>query len=155
MIKLFLGIILVVLSSLIGVKLADKEKYRKEVFESLLTLNLTLINDVGLFSNALDVRLKNLPKSLKSAFFGIEKIFDGERFFCVDNQLTDEQKDFISSYVNFLGSGDSNSQLDMLNSYTNTIKTILESQKTIYQKYAKLCARLGVSFGLILLVVII
>ncbi len=155
MIKLVLGLILVLVSSIIGIKLADKQKHRKEVFESLLTLNLSLINDVNLYSNTLDVRLKNLPKPLEKALFGVEKIFEGEKFLCIDDDLTTEQKEFVEGYVNFIGSGDAKTQLDVLNSYTNTIKSILESQKIAYQKFTQLGGKLGFSFGLILLVVVI
>ncbi len=153
--KVILGIVFVAVSSLLGVRFAEKYRYRQEVFQKLYDFAIYFNSKVGYVNETVKDSLIKLQKQIPQTLENLNSFFSGERFECSDKKLTDKQRELVSSFINSLGITDSINQKNLINSYTELIKNELSSEKTNAQKFVGLSLKLGFSFGLIIFIIII
>ena len=154
-IKTTLCVIFVFATTLIGVKLTYPFKARKNVFEVLSKFNSSFKSRLQCFSPSLEESLMSLKKQLPETFDGVEKIFDGETFECVDKRLTVSQRKLVSEYVNSLGSVDTKSQMELLSVYGQAFSAEKNASEENEKKFSTLGVKLGFSIGLAVVVVIV
>lgn len=153
--KLILGVVFVAISSLLGLKVADKYNYRRQVFQKLYDFSIFFNSKVGFINETVKQSLVNLQKDLPQTLENVNEFFEGEQFECRDKKLTVKQKELVSSFINSLGISDSKSQKNLNNSYIELIKNELTSVKTYAQKFTQLSVKLGFAFGLVIFIILI
>lgn len=154
-IKLIFGIILVAVSSLVGIKLADKKRFIKDFFENLKNFNSELSADVGLYYTPLEKKLDEFNRKADGVIDGYGVIFSGESFDCKDKRLNKLQREFISEYVNSLGKFDEKNQIKYQDKTDKRIESFLESSKAVFKKYSALSVKLAFCFGLTVFIIIV
>ncbi len=153
--KVILGMVFVAVSSLLGVRFADKYRYRQEVFRELYDFAIYFNSKVGYVNETVKDCLINLQKKIPQTLENLNAFLSGEKFECCDKKLTDKQRELVSSFINSLGITDSINQKSLINSYTELIKNELSTEKINAQKFTGLSLKLGFSFGLIIFIIII
>ena len=155
MIKLVLGAFFVALTTLVGVKLSERKKFVCEFFERLKTFNDRLSLDVSLYSRSLYVALSSLDKETDGVLSGCEVIFEGKDFVCVDKRLSQKQRDFVSFYVNSLGTYDAAGEKDRLFAVKERLDEFYTDSRARSEKFSALSVKLAFSLGLTVLIIMI
>ena len=155
MIKVFLGILLIAATSFLGYRFADKYKYRAFVFETLRVFNANFIAGIGTINVTVGESLENLKSELPAVMENADDYLSGEKFVCDDKKLTYEQRQFITNYINALGTSDAVGQKGLLKTYSQLLSEEADKVKRYGNDISKLSVRLGFSLGLIIFVVII
>ena len=155
MIKIFIGIVLVIITTFLGYRYADKFKYRTFVFEKLNTFNMLAVSQIGVTNITVENSINQLKNVLSETLKNVDAFLSGETFICEDKKLSQEQRIVVSNYINTLGTSDAYNQKQLLINQGEILKNEALTAKTLSEKFSKLSVRLGFSLGLIITVIII
>jgi len=148
-----LGLILLCLSTFVGVKLANKYTIKKEYYNDFCAFNKKLKNEISF--------------SLKPLNIIIEEFDNGKLFFkCLENNykygeipnslnLDTYEIEFLSNYLNVIGKSDRESQINFIDGTMDLINEKLKSAEDDEKKYKKLYVKLGFLFGLLIFIVLL
>lgn len=155
-IKIVFGIILILISALIGYLLSERIRVRKQIFEKFIDFNREFMCDLSLYRETVVSRIENADATIGKTLEGAaEKLRLGQYFSCRDQRLVFSEKKLVEDYVNSLGALDAFNQQEIMKMYDEKLKNVYLSLETVYQKSAKLYTRLGFAVGLIVFIVII
>ena len=154
-VKIVLSLVLVFLLGLIGFLIGEKHKRQMEIFDALILFNKEFLCDISIFSTTVLEKIEKAPLILQPLFSGaLSCLKKGEKFNCDDVRLTKYQKILVSNYVNLLGTSDSANQFSSLSSYEEKLKIERDKQKNEHEKNGKVYAKLGVSLGLVVVILL-
>lgn len=154
--KIVAGVFVVAICSLVGVKIAEKKKVKRDIFSEFIVFCNNFICNVSLFEKSVLEQIDEADGELKKTLFGAkESLKNGEKFYCVDDRLNANEKEIVENVINSLGKGDVESQKITIEMYVERLKSIYLSQKEDYQKFSQLYLKLGFSCGLIIMVLIV
>lgn len=153
--KTFLGIILLIISVIIGYFLSKKYTERREFFFQLKGFNESVKKEVLFSKNTIIELVKKLTPSGKfnnyiKAFFAKES--DLESYL---DCLKLEERQYLSNYLSGLGNGDAEEQKKYIESSQADIDKMYTEAFEAEKKYRPLCIKLGFLFGLILLIIML
>lgn len=152
--KLFLGIILLILSILISFIMSNKFYFRRVFFNDFATFNRELKQNILFKQNTL-IKLIN-SYQIKSDFFILTKNYIENGQYKFDKKyLTKQELSFFDEYLKLIGVGDKVSQLDFINSVEDIISSKQVQAVNDEKKYKILYIKLGFLIGLILLILVI
>ena len=160
MLKAIIGTIVVILSVSIGAKCSDVYKKRVEFYILLSDLNADLKRNLAFRRESVCNIIGN--EKYRAAFFDLyEALQQGERRNKVDYSaylpafLTDEQKQRLISYFGEIGKNDSDAEEKYIVYNEKIISDELEQCRIELKKYKNMGGKLGLSFGLIIFVLIL
>lgn len=160
MLKAIIGAIVVILSVSIGAKCSDVYKKRVEFYMLLSDLNADLKRNLAFRRESVGNIIDN--EKYRAAFFDLyEALQQGERGNKVNNSaclpvfLTDEQKQRLISYFGEIGKNDSDAEEKYIVYNEKIISDELEQCRIELKKYKNMGGKLGLSFGLIIFVLIL
>lgn len=155
MIKVFCGLTIFCLSTLIGLKLSQRERERMDIFNALYMLCDSLYQDVY-FKVSVVEKLKNLEYPLSRVLDGAsENLIKGEKFSCKEKLLTRSQNKIISDFINQLGLYDEEGSLNNLKTYKGSFSAMYEEQLKVWDKAKKTYVRLGAFVGAIVFIIMV
>ena len=160
MLKAIIGAMVVILSVSIGAKCSDVYKKRVEFYVLLSDLNTDLKRNLSFRRESVCNIIDN--ERYRAAFFDLyEALQQGERRNKVDYSaylpafLTDEQKLRLISYFGEIGKNDSDAEEKYIVYNEKMISDELEQCRIELKKYKNMGGKLGLSFGLIIFVLIL
>ena len=156
MLKAIIGAIVVILSVSIGAKCSDVYKKRVEFYMLLSDLNADLKRNLAFRRESVCDIIDN--EKYRATFFDLyEALQQGERGNKVDYSacLTDEQKQRLISYFGEIGKNDSDAEEKYIVYNEKIISDELEQCRIELKKYKNMGGKLGLSFGLIIFVLIL
>lgn len=151
--KIFLGIILVCFSTLLGYILSAKFTFRKEFYNDFYNFNNKLKQEISFRQTTLIA----LVKTFSNTDFNLtlKSYIENSTFSFNKNYLKKDEIEYFSNYLKTIGAGDKSSQLDFLD---KSNVDILEKQKQTSdeeKKYKILYIKLSFLLGLILFVLVL
>ena len=150
--KIVLGIVLVFLSTFLGYVLSAKFTSRKQFYNDFYNFNSKLKQEISFRQST----ILSLIDSEFSDFYSILRKYLKENVFCFNKTyLKEEEVKFFYNYVNTIGTGDKDSQIDFLDKIN---ANLLEKQRNSFdeeKKYKTLYIKLGFLFGLIIFVLVL
>ena len=151
--KIFLGIILVCLSTFLAYVLSAKFSLRKQFYNDFFNFNNKLKQEIS-FGQTTIVSLIN-NENASDFYCYLRKYLNNNTFDFDKTYLTNDEIEFYYNYIKTIGTGDKNSQIDFLDN-VNT-KVVERQRKSLDEekKYKTLYIKLGFLFGLILFVLIL
>ncbi len=153
MLKIFFGIAVVIGSVFIGSSLTGVYKKREKFFEGLSKFNAELKRNL-IFKRE---NIKDIISSKNDyELFGkiYDKVNSGENF-DYPSYLKPEQVKFAEEYFSSLGKRNRETEEEFLSYNESTIASELENCSLENKKYKNLGEKLGLSFGLIIFVLIL
>ena len=151
--KIFLGIILVCFSTLLGYILSAKFTFRKEFYNDFYNFNTKLKQEISFRQTTLIALVKNLSNS--DFNLTLKNQIQNNEFNFNKNYLKKDEIEYFDNYLRTIGTGDKNSQLDFLDKIN---VDVLEKQKQTSEeeiKYKSLYIKLSFLLGLILFVLVL
>ena len=164
MLKFFLGIAIVGLTSFIGYLLAKKYRQKKAFFMQLYEFNERFLSELSyrrrpirelVASYAYQGEFKEL---LDDFFLSLDKksskdlaVFDLPEY----TFLTKEEKGLVADYFLMFGRGDSLSQKGYFSSLKDTLSSQAEKAADTCKRYGDLYMKIGFLCGLLILILII
>lgn len=150
--KCFIGVSIIVLSTLIGYKKSLQYKSNKRLWMEADRINTAMINNQLMNKDSV---LKVLSKFDFELANQIANRVRGEPFdsaFCNELQADCSQ---IETYAMALGSGNSAEQMLLYTNFGGYIKEKLQKAKKEEEKYSGLCIKTGFLIGLMVFVLIV
>ena len=151
--KVFLGIIILCLSTLFSNVLAGKFSFRKEFYNDFYNFNNMLKQEISYRQTTLVSLIKE--NNLTDFYCVLRKYIESNEFEFDKTYLKKDEVEYFYNYLKILGTGDKNSQIEFLD---KTNINILEKQKQSAddeKKYKVLYVKLGFLIGLILFVLVL
>ena len=152
--RLFLGIILLLLCLFIGYCMSGKYHFRSIFFSDFLSFNTLLTQEIAFKQTTIVNIIKN--QSVKNDFYYLlNKYISNEIKDFNIQYLTTQEKNFALEYFEKIGRFDKETQLEYLN---NVNKIIIEKQQASSldeKKYNALYIKLSFLIGLILLIIVL
>ncbi len=153
--KVFLSIIFVICLGLIGFLLGQKHKVQQEIFEELVKFNKLFLCDIVIYKSTVLYNLEHCSEVLKALFQGAdESLKNGKPFVCKDSRLNKTQQKIVSDYVNLLGVYDEKNQENCLGSFEKILNDEKENQKNLFNKNGKIYSKLGISFAIVVVILL-
>lgn len=154
--KIFVGILLCIISTFIGYYFSKKYSVRRKFFQDFVDFNSaikkeisfsknTLISFIKSFENANDLFYKNL----------IDVIVNKKNVSLEKNIFTKQENQYLTSYLNFIGTSDTNSQLNFLNKTEKELDGFLEESMAEEKKCKPLYIKIGFLIGLIMFIAVL
>lgn len=168
MIKLFLCIVVIFVSSYIGVMISKRYKLREILFFDFVTFCNNYEANLEFFQKDLNVFVMEFCKTSSKEFSnimterGMGEYYDKnsnikfmEKFNNSISITTEEQSKYINNFLNILGKSDATSQKTQLATYKYYFLKQLEDAKLLYEKRGKLYSKLGMLTGIFLSVLMV
>lgn len=156
MIKIILGLILIFSTTLIGVKLAEKKKIKKNLYQELVLLCNKLKSDLCYKNHTLDTYLTELTPELKNTLnLNIENFIGGIPLDVKDKRLSVDEKNEIIEFFSELGKYDREGFMNMIDYYIEKFGKRYSDAENIYEKSKSFYLKMGVLVGTLLFVIII
>lgn len=151
--KIILGVFFLALSVALGYLFSTKYTERKKAVDALKNFHVKVKNEVNFTQKSIVELVKNLKGDS-----ALEKYL--REFFIDKNENLDElkclkvdEKEFVSEYAKTVGNGDKKQQLKYLEGVDLKIEEFSKSANEDCKKYKPLCIKLGLLFGLIMLII--
>lgn len=154
--KLIIGLILFVLSLLIGYEYVKKYTRKRVFFTEFNNFNNDLMSEISYLKNTIpEIIKKNF--NIKSDFYkGLYMFFiNAEEKVVLPNYLTDKESNLYINYLKTIGRGNSVTTSQYLNSIKNTISLYLNESIKKEEKNKPLCIKLSIIIGLIAIIAIL
>lgn len=152
--KIFIGILLLTLSTIIGYTFSQKYKKRQDFFNDFEKFNKNLLNEVGFRQKPLRLVLSSV-KNENDFYILTEKYLSNEKSNFNLNYLKKEEIDLYNNFLLEIGVGDVETQTKILKSYESKLFDIAKSTAEEYKKYHTLYIKIGFLIGLILFIMLI
>lgn len=157
MAKFFIGVLALIISTLVGHNFSLKQKRQLEFYEEFKRFNSSLKRNIQFrkdnLINLLNYDCKNddFICTLKSAKLIITGISKEE--ICLPEYITD--KDFFNRFFCNIGYGNGINELNFLCEYEDELNEKLLKIKDNYSKLSSLYDKLGFSFGMVVMILIL
>lgn len=151
--RVFLGLLALIVSTIIGVCLSKKYTIRKNFYIDYKEFNLKMKNEISFSKNTLVSIIKNTDKE-KIFYKNLQNYFIEKNEIELDSKVfTDDDKEKFYNYLKNLGTSDRKTQLDYINSIDEIIlKDLIDAQEQ-EKKYKKLYIKISFLIGLIILII--
>ncbi len=159
MLKFFLGVAIVALTSFIGYLLAKKYRQRKDFFSQFYEFNQRFLSELSYRRRPIREFASSYPyrgefnEFLQEFFIGIDG--GGGVDFPDFTFLSKEEKTLVLDYFAMLGRGDSLSQKGYFSSVKETLSTHMTKAAEVSKRYGDLYIKIGFLCGLLILILII
>ncbi len=152
--NVIIGIVLLILSTLIGVELSKKYTKRKTFYTHFNTFNKAFSSEVSLLKTTLPDFINNNAVVGSVFFQGLANKFINKNSDNLDlSFLSSQEKDFYLNYLDNLGKGDLKTCLDFSNSVKGKIGEYLLDASTNEEKKKPLTIKVSFMIGLIAFIV--
>lgn len=148
--KIFLGIIIIILLSFVGYLLSNKLTKRKNYYKSFNNFNDRLKNEIGFSKNS----LLNLFDEENDFNNSLKLLLKGEKINKI-SYLSKDESDFLIKYAKNIGKSDKNTQIDYINKCKDSIDKLYNESIENEKKYKTLYVKLGFLIGLIIFILLI
>lgn len=150
--NVFLGLMLLAISTFISYILSDKYRKRKDFYKKFTIFNEKLISELNFSKKTLIEMISNLEDNSDFNKFLCKYVRNREIVENI-NYLNSDEQGFFVNYITTIGNGDVVSQLNFVNSAKIEIEKNLNEAIENDKKYKILYLKIGFLIGLILLVV--
>lgn len=153
--KLFLGIILLIICVFIGYIKSNKYYYRRVFYEDFLRFNDKLKQEVAFKQCTIKSILDS--ENIDTDFIAcVKNVFlNNNEFSFNQSYLTENEIRYYSDYLSKIGVGDKSLQINFLQSVNEEVGKIQNQCVSDEIKYKKLYIKLGFFIGLILLILVL
>ena len=152
--KIFIGVALLILCSLVGYKLSEKYVLRKKFYKDFVAFNDKLLREISFLHTTLMSIVDDI--TVDSDFYNIVNNYIKKGEFKFEKKYINlEEKEYFYKYLNVIGSGDKNSQLKFLSAIEIELKAKKASADDDEKKYKSLYLKLGFLLGLISLIILL
>lgn len=139
-----IGIVLINLASIItGVNMALKLKNKCVICSELIEMCNLMSIEIGYFSNDTKTLVDNLSKEPSLAHLKFLNDYNPEKI-CISTELSEAEDEKLNALFRMLGTTDSSSMLDMVDSFRH----YMEESKNKYKSYFSSHGRLYIAFGI-------
>ncbi|MBE7081058.1 MAG: hypothetical protein E7372_00670 [Clostridiales bacterium] len=152
--RLFLGIILLLLCVFIGYCLSNKYYFRRVFYGDFLSFNTLFAQEIAFKQTTIINLIKN-QKSNTDFYLLLNSNISGQDVKIDYKYLTNEEKQFVYEYLNKLGKFDKETQLDYIKGVNEIIKDKNESSILDEKRYKMLYLKVSFLIGLILLIIVL
>ncbi len=154
--KIFLGITLLITSTLLGYFLSLKYKNKKRFYSDFFDFNLKLKKEVA-FSQYTIIELIDKTSKTKTSDFNasLDNIIVKNSSKINISYLSESEVDFFKNYCANIGSVDKTSQIEYLTIIQNEIEIKKTQAYLDEKKYCSLYIKLGFLLGLIALIILL
>ncbi len=149
--RLFLGVICLILCLFVGYVLSQKFSYKKRFYSDFKNFNERLTTEVSFTQKTIFQLINDNDTDFYK--FIKNKISDGESV--NPRYLKKEELEFLDDYISNVGKSDRYTQMLYLNSVKNQIENCFYKSKEDEKKYKSLYVKMGFLIGLIILVVLL
>ena len=151
-----LGVIAIIVCTFAGYRLSAKYSERKKFYDSFAAFNKRLLYEVS-FTKLSVVKLLNDWKDEKDPFTELLKDIFINKHNTVPSFkfLTQEENNYVKSYIDNIGMGDSRSQTIYLEGVEKHLESYLKSVSENEKKYKSLYIKLGFLTGLVIMVILL
>lgn len=152
--NIFLGLILLIISTFIGYVLSCKFSDRQAFYLDFASFNKKLKQEVAFKQSTILSLINQLNEdsdfnlSIKSFFIKNELSFDKK-------YLTEEEKNYFFDYIKELGKTEKSFQIEYLNATNEMLILKQKESEEDVKKYKKLYIKIGFLIGLILLILVL
>ena len=152
--KIVLGLVIVVLSTIIGDKFSAKHVVRDKFFKDFLFFCEKMKVEISFHNNSLLSIVNELNEDSDFNKLLKSKIKDSETTLKL-NYLTNEESEFFNSFANKIGRSDKENQIKFLDGIIYQVSKWSGEAQELKEKYKPLYLKLGLLFGIIAFVIII
>ncbi len=152
--NIFGGIIVLILSVILGVLLSSKYTKRKDFFLQFSLFNNRLQKEVSFSSASIGNITKNLSKE-KDFNQLTADYFSGEKNLKILSYLSKEENEYFSFYLQNIGLSDRETQLSFISKVEQELNEKVKVSEEEEKKYKSLYVKLGFLFGLIMLIIML
>ncbi len=150
--KLFIGFLLLIISTFLGYILSEKFNKRKIFYQRFQVFNNKLKNEIAFSKKTINELVLSLDLDNdfnKKLYAYIKENNTDEKI----NYIKNEEYEFFLNYLTSIGNGNVDSQLNFINNAEQEIKKYLSESIDNEKKYRILYIKIGFLIGLILLIV--
>lgn len=151
--NLIIGVLFLILSILISIKLSNKFTLRRKFYQELNEFNKKLEVEINYTKRSLNEICYNsnsiISNLIKSNLLKENEKFDAKFYSFITNKELDE----IIEYLNSIGIFDKNTQASVLKSKQLLLEEKLTKSKQLEEKYKPLYVKLGILIGIIILII--
>ena len=152
--KIFLGVLVLILSTLIGYKLSEKYVLRKKFYTDFASFNEKLTREVSFLQTTILSLIKE--NEMVSDFSETLMVYiKEEKFIFSKKYLNEEEIEYFKKYLGVIGSVDRALQITFLNTVSYDLKGKLTVVADDEKKYKTLYLKLGFLTGLIALILLL
>ena len=135
--------------------MGEVHRIRKNIFEELIIFNNKFMFEMSIYRTCVSGALDGANEILKPTFSGAnECLLNGNDYLCNDKRLTEAQKNAVSRYVNGLGLSE-NASLNNLKLYNEQFRIEERQEEKKYLSSGKVYSKLGLSLGLIFIILVV
>lgn len=152
--NVIIGILSLILCYLISINFSSKYEMRRKFYEELFYFNNKLKIEVAFSKRTLLSIISEetgLIAPLLVNYFHKNKTLNKKEF----RFLKEKDIVLINNYLEIIGKHDANTELNQLEKFHLEIEEILNSCKEEEKKYKPLCVKIGISFGLIIFILLL
>ncbi len=152
--NIIIGILALILCYLISINFSSKYEIRRKFFEELYNFNNKLKIEVA-FSKRTILSIIDEEKGILKPI--LLKYLNSKTLIKKKDYLFLKEKDinFINNYFETIGKHDTTTQLSQLEKFHLEIESVLNICKDEEKQYKPLCIKIGISFGLILFILLL
>lgn len=154
--KIFIGIVVIIVGTLAGYLFSDKYVKRRVFYENFEEFNKKLLNNISFTQDSLK-KIVSESGEQKTDFYKklYTKIIFKEKTLAEFKYLKKDESSFFSDYLDTIGTSDRDTQLKFLNTAAAKIDDYLKTAKSDEKKYRFMFIKLGFFFGLLAFILIL
>lgn len=153
--NIILGILGLIVSTYIGYIYSKKYTDRKKFYKDFFYFNKNFYNQVSFSQNSL---IKVIREKDDNSYFNTllkEIIINNNENIKLSDNLLKEDEDFFKEYVYNIGKSDYDTQKKYLSEMDSIILKKMTEAEENEKKYKKVYLKLGITIGLIILIILI
>ncbi len=153
--KLLLGGILIFCCTFIGIKLSNKERFKRDVYYALTSFSKEIATDVTVFKTTIDKKVECMPQILIDVFGNATSVLkDGGQIKITDKRFTCSELKLIEDFFNSLGNYDSYGQKNVAEYYFEKFNYLYSEKEQSYKKTSVFYTKMGATIGVAIFVII-
>lgn len=155
-IKVISGILIVGSTTLIGVKLADKKRFRKNLYFELVEFCHKIKSEVGFNNTTTDKLLLSLSDNTLRVLGICGKDYAvGQNINIEDKRLTIEEREIIADFFNGLGSYGEEGTVNMISHYRDYFSKKYAECDEVYKKTSVFYIKMGALVGALVYLIVV
>lgn len=155
-IKVFSGILIVGSATLIGVKLADKKRFRKNFYFELVEFCQKIKSDIGFNNTTTDKLLLTLSDSTLQVLGICGKDYAvGQNISVADKRLAIDEKEKIADFFNGLGNYGTEGTVNMISYYRDYFSKKYAECDEVYKKTGLFYIKMGALIGALIYLIVV
>ena len=153
--KIFIGVIIVGISTCIGILLGLKYTERKKFFKDFTAFNNRYLSGVAFTGDSIKKILSFSAEKNSDFYECIITFFYEKKFALKKRYLSRDESDFLFNYLSGLGRGDAESEKKNATFTESKLKDYVEKCEEEEKKYKPLLVKLGFLLGVVVFILII